>query len=241
MKTLTLGRTRLVINLHGDASGLLDDIIGFLNEVYGKVDYEGVVHVKIFDRIGDMEDAVYVKALHYGVSAIGFGMLSYYEAWSGIPTIYTSTQIAEKYGVDMLRAVIHHESGHSVLHPSPLYYIPPVVDVNMKPDDAYVAFMGVKDYEVSKLLVNLELGRFQEPLVKLLVKDSSYGFSDFKVFLQLLPLEEVLNLGDVLKELALKLGFTGRDVSNIRDILEEQADTFSRYRVLVKYISGKMV
>ena len=184
-----IGNIKLVVKYERIVENSIKIILDILGEVYQRVQESGMAEVFVFREISSMERVLQRRALEKNVSVLSLGMLSYHEVWTGIPTIYTSVEVSERYGEDLWKAVLQHEAGHTILHGSIVYYIPPVSELSI--EDEYIVFMGVKDYEVTRLLKQIGLGEYQEPLVR-------YNFSTddkislFKTLLQALPLAEDL-------------------------------------------------
>jgi len=99
----------------------------------------------------------------YVPAALGFS--SMHHAWSGRPTIVVCSKTMRELDRFVVLGELRHEAGHSVLHGSPKFYLirpPEILEtlIVMKDLDRRVANMafyllstGVKDFEVTRLLV----------------------------------------------------------------------------------------
>jgi hypothetical protein len=99
----------------------------------------------------------------YAPIALGFS--SMHHAWSGRPTIVVCSKTMRERDRFVVLGELRHEAGHSVLHGSPKFYLirPPeileelTIKKNLDRRVANMAFYllstGVKDFEVTRLLV----------------------------------------------------------------------------------------
>jgi hypothetical protein len=99
----------------------------------------------------------------YAPIALGFS--SMHHAWSGRPTIVVCSKTIRERDRFVVLGELRHEAGHSVLHGSPRFYLirPPeileklIIKKNLDRRVANMAFYllstGVKDFEVTRLLV----------------------------------------------------------------------------------------
>ncbi len=221
----------------------IDILINFANEVLSKIDDRMLIRIFLFPRINDLEDFILEKAYLHGVLITGREMLSYHEAYSGFPTIYTSSEILEKYGLDFWRAIIHHEISHAILHGSPIYYILPE-DYTLDLTLAYAIFIGIKDFEVSSFLLSLDLAKFQKPLVNYHIKDTD--FNDLpnliKSFLLVLPLKGVIReVDNFIAIVQNRLNIPSNSVNQLLEALSKSNNTFDRFRIAESWISEKVL
>ncbi len=106
-------------------------------------------------------------AAEYGFEyvPIALGFSSLHHAWSGRPTIVVCSKTMRERDRFVVLGELRHEAGHSVLHGSPKFYLirPPgileklIIKKNLDRRVAHVAFYllstGIKDFEVTRLLV----------------------------------------------------------------------------------------
>ena len=224
---VSIGSVKLNLNVIGLNQDRVSQMLGFLREVYGRFSGELFVDVNLYDTISSMELNIISRLRRYGVRISGLGMLSYHDAYSGIPAIFLSWEVSVRYGLGVLRAIAHHEAAHSILHGSLIYYIMPKTRLSMY--EAYALFMGVKDFEVTKYLKDIGLGRYQIPLMRHNLQGLKFDdIFDLKVLLQALPLAEDL----------LRLGILGVDNNLVKIMLElgfkllKINDTFAKFKVV---------
>jgi hypothetical protein len=151
---------------------LLNWVTSALCEFYGRVRLScNEVHILFFEDRITME--AYLKregerfAIEHGFeyvpTALGFSSMHY--AWSGRPTIVVCNETIKERDKTVVLGELRHEAGHSILHGSPKFYTirPPetyeklIIRNRLNKRIANMAFylfsVGVKDFEVTRLLV----------------------------------------------------------------------------------------
>jgi hypothetical protein len=151
---------------------LLNWVTSALCEFYGRVQPAcGGVELLFFEDRITME--AYLKregerfAVEHGFeyAPIALGFSSMHHAWSGRPTIIVCNETMKERDKTVVLGELRHEAGHSVLHGSPKFYLirPPEtygklitrngLDRRVANMAFYLLSTGVKDYEVTRLLV----------------------------------------------------------------------------------------
>lgn len=151
---------------------LLDWVTSTLYEFYGRVRLPcGEVELLLFEERQAMEAHLTKEGerfaaehgLEYASGASGFS--SMHHAWSGRPTIVVCSKTMQERDKDVILGELRHEAGHSVLHGSPRFYLirPPEtlerliarrnLDSRVAKTAFYLLSTGVKDFEVTRLLV----------------------------------------------------------------------------------------
>jgi len=151
---------------------LLDWVTSTLYQFYGRVQLPGgEVELLLFEERLIME--AYLRREGEGFASkhgfeyapITLGFSSMHHAWSGRPTIVVCSKTMKERDKGVVLGELRHEAGHSVLHGSPKFYlIRPleileklIVKKNLDRRVASMAFyllsIGVKDFEVTRLLV----------------------------------------------------------------------------------------
>ena len=228
-----VGDVKLVVKHERAVENSIKTVLDILGEVYQRVQKSGMIEVFVFREISSMERVLQCRALESNVYVLSLGMLSYHEVWTGIPTIYTSVEVSERYGEDLWKAVLQHEAGHTILHGSIVYYISPVSELSI--ENEYIVFMGVKDYEVTRLLKQIGLGEYQEPLVRYNFSTDD-RFSFFKTLLQALPLaEDLVWVNDKVRDICERKGIPLSLLEKFKYQLEKAEDTFKRFRIACKW------
>lgn len=192
-KFIKLKKLRVVLNYDEAAIEILNDVINYIDEISSRVASDKLVNVYLFNKTSDMERFIELKGLNLGVSVIPEGLLSYHEAWEGIPTVYLCHEIRNRYGDAMLRALVHHELTHALLHGELTYYILPAdIDYgDLTVVESYILFVGVKDFEVSSFLKEIGLGTHQEALIRYHLQDVEFNETLVKTILFLLPFTDL--------------------------------------------------
>jgi len=151
---------------------LLDWVTSTLYQFYGRVQLPGgEVELLLFEDRLIME--AYLRREGEGFATkhgfeyapIPLGFSSMHHAWSGRPTIVVCSKTMKERDKDVVLGELRHEAGHSVLHGSPKFYLarPPEIlekliikkslDRRVASMAFYLLSIGVKDFEVTRLLV----------------------------------------------------------------------------------------
>lgn len=146
------------------------EIQNVLEECYHQLSPHGleIVDVLLFKDSSRMEAHAAEHHDALGVQSYGFeaNFVAMHEAWTGIPRILICHERLHQLSPLLRAAILRHEAAHSVLHGSPEYYIfsipgslleaaqkygfPRIFTTNI----LYLTSIGVKDYEVTKLLLD---------------------------------------------------------------------------------------
>jgi len=124
-RLVRLGELRLLVTWEGSAESVVGDVVRYVDEVNSRSPLRGLVEVYVFADARLMESHIEAKAASVGAVMVAEGMLSYHEAWTGIPALYFCREVAEVHGLGMLRALVHHETAHALLHGALTYYALP--------------------------------------------------------------------------------------------------------------------
>nr|MDO8134696.1 hypothetical protein [Candidatus Njordarchaeum guaymaensis] len=151
---------------------LLEWVTSTFCEFYGRVRLPcSQVELLLFEDRLDLEAYLkregerFAKKHGFEYAPITLGFSSMHHAWSGQPTIVVCGKTMKERDKGVVLGELRHEAGHSVLHGSPEFYLiraPKVLEklIIKKSLDrrvASIAFyffsIGVKDFEVTRLLV----------------------------------------------------------------------------------------
>jgi hypothetical protein len=146
------------------------DILGFLEECYGRLRPVGLdlVEIVLFenDRLWRSQMAAERRRARATSSDFDDAFIATHDAWTGIPRISISLDRQKALARPVWEGALHHEAGHSILHGSLEYYVlpmpKPLLDVahvfhtvtSHLTDILYLLSVAVKDMEVTKLLVS---------------------------------------------------------------------------------------
>jgi hypothetical protein len=146
------------------------DILGFLEECYGRLRPVGLdlVEIVLFENDRLWHSHIAAERRRAGVTSSDFddAFIATHEAWTGIPRISISLDRRKALAQPVWEGALRHEAGHSILHGSLEYYVFPMpkalLDVAHEfhtltshlTDILYLLTVAVKDMEVTKLLVS---------------------------------------------------------------------------------------
>lgn len=165
-----MARPELQFTIHGDIpDGFRRELKQQLEECYRRLptsDLE-VVQVRLLDTVDRLRQHLAAEHAELGIaSPLGEEFLALHDAWHGVPRItLCHERLAEVSHLVGLGA-IRQQVAHSILHGSPEYYVfkfsRELVEKGQERGLAPAAFqqllyyvaIGVKDYEVVRLLVN---------------------------------------------------------------------------------------
>jgi len=237
-RLVRLGELRLLVTWEGGAEPVAGDVIRYVDDVNSRSPLRGLVEVYVFADAQSMESHIEAKAASVGAVMAARGMLSYHEAWTGIPALYFCREVAETHGPGMLRALVHHETAHALLHGALTYYALPA-DVewgDLSVEEAYLLFSGVKDYEVSLALRKMELGEYQAPLVDYHVREATPDVTLVKTILQLLPLLDLFGgARRRLVEVAREAGLSSHSLTTLSELMSSAGGTLERLAEAVEW------
>ena len=237
-KFIKLGKLKVLLRYEELAVDILNHIINYISEVSSRTNSDKLVNVYIFNRALDMEEFLELKGFRLGVSVIPKGLLSYHEAWEGIPVVYLSRETYNKYGDAMFRALVHHELSHALLHGEITYYeLPADIDYHdLTIVESYVLFSGVKDYEVSSFLKKIGLGTYQRALIKYHLQEIEFNETLIKTVLFLLPLTEIFSHIDAEVKRIFKLfNMNSYAITYLKESLMKASNTFDRLRKAINW------
>lgn len=187
------------------------EVVRVMEECYRRLRPHDVemVDVMLFETSSRMEAYSIKEQGLVGVEPTGLesGFVATHEAWTGIPKILISMERLHSLEPMIRKATIRHEVAHSILHGSPEYYIFPIpkslseaASKHRLPREyvnniLYLISIGVKDYEVTSLLLNSGFIEDQVAYSKHLMKTSRDDLEAWN-----------LSKGDPAKELITVLG-----------------------------------
>ena len=130
-----------------------------LSEFYSSISSAkppSIVDVYIYNSRDRMLAALEREAIRVGVAVIADYVVMH-EAWRGWPRIHIDYGRCSLLPWNMVRALLLHEAGHSVLHGNLLAYVVSLPRTEWPAgsivEAAYVASTAVKDLEVARLLL----------------------------------------------------------------------------------------
>ncbi|MGQ9543217.1 MAG: hypothetical protein ACUVTM_03885 [Candidatus Bathyarchaeia archaeon] len=146
------------------------DVVRVMEDCYRRLSPHSleIVDVMLFETSSRMEAYSSQEQGMVGISLVGLdsGFVATHEAWTGIPRILVSMERLQTMQPILREAILRHEVAHSILHGSPEYYIFPIPTslsevaarhrfprqhiINI----LYLISIGVKDYEVTSLLLD---------------------------------------------------------------------------------------
>jgi hypothetical protein len=146
------------------------DILGFLEECYGRLRPVGLdlVEIVLFENDRLWRSHMAAERRRAGVTSSDFddAYIATHDTWTGIPRISISLDRRKALARPVWEGALHHEAGHSILHGSLEYYVFPMpkalLDVAHEfqtltshlADILYLLSVAVKDMEVTRLLVS---------------------------------------------------------------------------------------
>jgi len=127
-----------------------------------------IIDVFLFENSSRMEEFSLRERYLVGTYSSGLeaDFIATHDAWTGIPRILISCERLQKLNPPLTEAIIRHEVAHSVLHGSLEYYVFTIprslseasekysLSGTLTIDILYLISMGVKDYEVTRLLLD---------------------------------------------------------------------------------------
>jgi len=156
---------RVIVETYGRVPKEFENfVVEVLNRVYSRTDRPYVVYVKLFESRELMLEELSVGHGYEGVDFIAF-----HDARDGIPKVYLPYDVLKSLGWRIAEGVVVHEAVHTVLHGDVLSYILLDVgdcrilaerfgaDLGQLYALAYYLSVAVKDYEVSKYVVEVGL------------------------------------------------------------------------------------
>jgi hypothetical protein len=161
---------------YGDViRGLKENILRYLSMILE--DESIYVEVYLFDNLDNMIIFLNSEYREFNISFsdIYFAMHDAYRGW---PRIYVCIELLEKMPRDVWIGGVMHEAGHAILHGSPIYFYISLPDnllilLNEKGvnDDTalkllHYASVSVKDYEVSRYMVEKGYTSYQYPFIR---------------------------------------------------------------------------
>ncbi|MEM2841237.1 MAG: hypothetical protein QXN62_06745 [Candidatus Bathyarchaeia archaeon] len=187
------------------------EVVRLMEDCYRRLSPHDVemVDVMLFETSSGMEAYSIKEQGLVGVEFTGLesGFVATHEAWTGIPKILISMDRLHCLEPMVREATVRHEVAHSILHGSPEYYIFPIPTSLSKAASKhglprqyvnnilYLISIGVKDYEVTSLLLDNGFVEDQVAYSKHLIKTSQEDLQAWN-----------LSKGDPVKELLTVLG-----------------------------------
>ncbi len=206
---------RIVVSKFGEVGAEeIDRTLAIMKECYSRLAPHEValVDLYIFERSSSTEAFLANEFKEVGVVSAPFNELFFamHDAWRGTPRIVLCLERMRKLPKLVQTGGIRHEVGHSVLHGSLHYYLlplPPVLSdlsehFNLSLEYAtnllYLISIAVKDYEVSRLLLERGYVEDQVAYVKYVLTVSESDTLSWKIS-RGKPLAEVMCLISCLK------------------------------------------
>ena len=143
----------------------LEVLNGFYNRV--KAAAPQIIDLYLFGRSSSMNAFLGREKTRLGIgtSDLDSSFFALHDAWRGIPRIIAAQDRLSELPRQVILGVLHHEAAHTILHGSLEFYTFPVpmsilrlerkgvVSKQLARDLLYSASLAVKDYEVTRLLL----------------------------------------------------------------------------------------
>jgi hypothetical protein len=193
---IRIGSTALHLSVVGRVpQDFASMVLGELVDVY-RLFGEGpeLVEVYIYESSELMHSYMFSEAVELGVSVVGQHIVSH-DAWRGWPRIHIDYSACKNLEERFLKALIHHEAVHSILHGTLQSYAIALPRnfaelFEKSPGAVYLASMAIKDVEVVGYLTSKGLRNSIESYLE-------YTKKEFKG-IHCKTLEEVLQLAKLI-------------------------------------------
>jgi hypothetical protein len=193
---IRIGSTALHLSVVGRVpQDFASMVLGELVDVY-RLFGEGpeLVEVYIYESSELMHSYMFSEAVELGVSVIGQHIVSH-DAWRGWPRIHIDYSACKNLEERFLKALIHHEAAHSILHGTLQSYAIALPRnfaelFEKSPGTVYLASVAIKDVEVVEYLTSKGLRNSVESYLE-------YTKKEFKG-IHCKTLEEVLQLAKLI-------------------------------------------
>ena len=155
---------------------LRDEILRYISKVLEREKYSSYVEIHIFEKLSELDAFLSLEYREFNIhiSGVYFAMHDAYRGW---PRIYICIELLKNLPRDVWIGGVIHEAGHAVLHGSPIYYYYSIPDklletfkkLNIETERQlnilYHISVAVKDYEVTKYLVENGFSDYQYPFI----------------------------------------------------------------------------
>ncbi|MEM2211013.1 MAG: hypothetical protein QXK35_04315 [Nitrososphaerales archaeon] len=210
-------------------------VLEVMEECYKRLEPHDVslIDLLLFDTSSNLEVFIINEYQRLKINSQRFdeNFPAMHDAWFGTPRIIVCFERLDKLEKIIQRAIIQHEVAHSILHGSPLYYIFTLPQILIQIRERYnlsqeyvvnllyLISIAVKDYQVTKLLINKGFKEDQRAYIKTLLKPSNEDLTSW-IIAKNKPKIQILCLISRLKDLSCAAPFIMDEVYH-NEIKEE--------------------
>lgn len=189
----------------------IDAILYIIKSTLSKIKNNvAMLEIHFFETERDLKFFHIKEAEEIGVKSLDI-YFAMYDAWRGFPRISICIEKTRSLPMNVFIGGIRHEVGHAILHGSIRYYIISIPnslmttleDANLSIDAGYEILskisVAIKDYEVTKLLVNNGFLKCQKAFIKHILRLSgeereiwNLSWNNYHKLLYLLSLYKVM-------------------------------------------------